>query len=80
MEHSPHHDTHGSHPEVLGPGALEPLEEVLVPDARAGLTPSDMVERKLLHLLRGSAVAGSQVRIEASRMRRARPAANHLRN
>jgi hypothetical protein len=56
------------------------LEEVLVPDARAGLTPSDMVERKLLHLLRGAAVAGSQMRMEASRMRGARPAANHLRN
>ena len=30
------------------------LDEVLVIDARAGLTPADMVERKLKHLLEGS--------------------------
>jgi len=80
LEHYPPYGAHESLPEVLGPAAPESLEEVLVPDARAGLTPSDMVERKLLHLLRGAAVAGSQVRMEASRMRGARPSANHLRN
>ena len=36
-------------------------EEVLIPDARAGLTPADMVERKLLYLLRGASVAGSHL-------------------
>jgi peptidylprolyl isomerase len=35
------------------------LDEVLIPDARAGLTPADMVERKLMHLLeRGHAWLG----------------------
>ena len=36
-------------PRPASPG--EP-DEVLVADDRAGLTPADMVERKLLHLLR----------------------------
>jgi hypothetical protein len=67
-------------PDVVGPADLDPLEEALVPDARAGLTPTDMVERKLLHMLRGAAVAGSQLRMEASRMRGARPTAKHSRN
>jgi hypothetical protein len=42
-------------------------EEVLVADLRAGLTPSDMVERKLLYLSRGSAMTGgaADVRLEA---------------
>jgi FKBP-type peptidyl-prolyl cis-trans isomerase 2 len=30
------------------------LDEVLIPDARAGLTPADMVERKVSRLLEGS--------------------------
>jgi hypothetical protein len=30
------------------------LDEILVADARAGLSPADMVERKLLHMLEGS--------------------------
>jgi FKBP-type peptidyl-prolyl cis-trans isomerase 2 len=30
------------------------LDEGLIPDARAGLTPADMVERKFLHLLEAS--------------------------
>jgi hypothetical protein len=64
----------------VGPANLDPLEEILIPDARAGLTPADMVERKFLHMMRGAAVAGSQVRMVASRMRGASPAANHLRN
>jgi hypothetical protein len=41
----------------------EEPEEVLVADVRAGLTPNDIVERKLLHLLRGAAVAGSHMRM-----------------
>lgn len=41
----------------------EEPEEVLIADIRAGLTPADMVECKLLHLLRGTAVAGSHVRM-----------------
>jgi hypothetical protein len=51
-------DRHGYSipPEVPG----QP-EEVLVADARNGLTPADMVERKLLFLLRGASVAGSHL-------------------
>ena len=44
------------------------LEEVLVADARAGLTPADMVDRKLLHLLRGRpgrvVVRGERLRLQ----------------
>lgn len=45
------------------PAALEQPEEVLVADTRAGLAPSDMVQRKLIHLLRGASVADSHVRL-----------------
>jgi hypothetical protein len=38
-------------------------EEVLVADARAGLTPADMVESKLLSLLHGASVVGSHLRM-----------------
>jgi hypothetical protein len=55
--------------EAAGPAAQDPQEEVLIADARAGLTPSDMVERKLRQLLRGAAVAGSHLRMELSRGR-----------
>ncbi len=44
-------------------------EEVLVADSRAGLTPSDMVERKLLYLLRGASVAGSHTRMPGPHVR-----------
>jgi hypothetical protein len=44
---------------TVGPPAPE---EVLVADARARLTPAEMVGRKLLGLLRGAPVADSQVR------------------
>ena len=50
-------------PETLEARRPEEPEEVLVADVRAGLTPSDMVERKLVHLLRGATVAGSHVRM-----------------
>ena len=50
-------------------GSPEEPEEVLVADVRAGLTPTDMVERKLLYLLRGAPVAGSHVRMGGPRGR-----------
>jgi hypothetical protein len=43
---------HGS--EAPRPASAGQLDEVLVTDVRDGLTPADMVERKLLHLLEGS--------------------------
>jgi hypothetical protein len=46
---------------LLTPEVPGPPEEVLVADARSGLTPADMVERKLLFLLRGASVAGSHL-------------------
>ncbi len=49
--------------------AVPPPEEVLVADSRAGLTPADMVERKLLYLLRGASVAGSHVHAASPRPR-----------
>lgn len=42
-------------------------EEVLVADPRAGLTPSQMVERKLIGLLRGTALPVSQLANDARR-------------
>jgi hypothetical protein len=39
--------------EAQRPASLGELDEVLVADARAGLTPADMVERKLVRLLGG---------------------------
>jgi hypothetical protein len=39
--------------ESLVPLAAAPAEETLVLDARAGVTPAQMVERKLSSLLRG---------------------------
>ncbi len=40
--------------ETRRPAPRRDLDEVLIPDARAGVTPADMMERKLLHLLKGS--------------------------
>jgi hypothetical protein len=56
-------------PEAAGPAAPDDQEEVLIADARAGLTPSDLVERKLTQLLHGAAVAGSHLRMEVPRGR-----------
>ena len=42
-------------------------EEVLVRDARAGLSPSQMVERKLLSLLNGRPLPASQVLFSSAR-------------
>jgi hypothetical protein len=58
-----------SNPQEPGPCAPEQPEEVLVADARAGLTPADMVERKLLYVLGGAPVAGSHVRMAGLRIR-----------
>jgi peptidylprolyl isomerase len=44
-------------------------DESLVADARAGLTPADMVERALQHRLRGGPVAASHLRAGAARER-----------
>lgn len=41
----------------------KPVDEVLVPDQRAALTPAQSVERKLTALLRGGAIAGSHFRM-----------------
>jgi hypothetical protein len=64
---------------LVVPGLADPEqpEEVLVPDARAGLTPGDMVELKLLHLLRGANVAGGQSQMEALRVRATHSVAAH---
>lgn len=50
-------------PEPRWPGAPGEPDEVLIPDARAGLTPADMVDRKFLELLGGAPVGRSHVRI-----------------
>jgi len=48
----------------IGPFAHPaPPEEVLVADARAHLTPADLVERKYLHLINGSALGGRPLRL-----------------
>jgi hypothetical protein len=44
-------------------------DESLVVDARAGLTPSDVVESKLQYSLHGASVAGSHVRMGSVRAR-----------
>ena len=44
-------------------------QETLVNDSRAGLTPAQMVERKLVTLLRSTPLPASQ--LQESRMRRA---------
>lgn len=48
---------------------LEVPEETLVNDARAGLTPAQMVERKLATMLRTTIVPASH--LQATRTRRA---------
>jgi len=49
----------------------EPLEESLVADARAGLTPAQMVERKLVALLKSNPLPVSHM-MAGSRALRAR--------
>jgi len=50
--------------DTAGPQNLKPgvLEEALVTDARAGLTPAQLVERKLVWLLKTNPLPVSQVR------------------
>jgi hypothetical protein len=40
-----------------------PADEALIVDPRAGLTPAQMVERKLLSMLEGQALPVSQVQM-----------------
>jgi hypothetical protein len=49
------------------PKTHQPSEEVLVPDARAELTPAQMVERKLVSMLRTGAVPVSHLQSNARR-------------
>ena len=51
------------------PPALPVSEEVMVADVRAGLTPAQMVERKLVSLLKATPLPMS--RMQASNARRA---------
>jgi len=51
---------------------VKPPEEALVADTRAGLTPSQHVERKLISLLKSSLVPISHVQITASGINRKR--------
>ncbi len=51
---------------------VKPPEEALVADTRAGLTPSQHVERKLISLLKSSLVPISHVQITASGISRKR--------
>jgi hypothetical protein len=47
-----------------------PPEEALITDARAGLTPAQMVERKLVSLLKSNPLPVSHVQLEAGPFRR----------
>jgi hypothetical protein len=57
------------HGYLFSPAVPGQPEEVLVADARNGLTPSDLVERKLLSMLRGASVAGSHLGMGGPRVR-----------
>jgi hypothetical protein len=53
---------------AVGEQALPPLsDEYLVPDARAGVTPAEMVDRKLRALLKGEFFLASHLRHAATR-------------
>jgi hypothetical protein len=67
MGHAPHSGCDRAGP--LGPPA-EMVEESLIADARAGLTPAQMVERKLVSLLRTNALLMSQVMAGSRTFRR----------
>lgn len=54
---------------ALAPRAAFAPQETLVNDARAGLTPSQLVERKLIALLRSTILPASHLQV--SRARRA---------
>lgn len=48
-------------------GPERPPEETLIADARAGLTPAQMVERKLISLLKGRPLPMSHVGLSRTR-------------
>jgi hypothetical protein len=52
-----------STPEAPGPANPGPPDELLVADARAGMTPADMVERRVLDMLRVAPGTESNVRL-----------------
>jgi hypothetical protein len=54
---------------AVPPRPVSPPQETLVVDARAGLTPSQLVERKLVSMLRSTLLPASHLQV--SRMRRA---------
>jgi hypothetical protein len=58
----------------LAPSRTSPeaAEELLIADTRAGLTPAELVERKLVSLLKSSPVPLSQVQMRSSPMKRGR--------
>jgi hypothetical protein len=55
--------------EAIGLRRLSPPHETLISDARAGLTPSQMVERRLVSMLRSTLLPASYLQV--SRIRRA---------
>lgn len=63
------HDTKTSTPSIRPPRLASVPQEKLVNDARAGLTPSQLVERKLIALLRSTILPASHLQV--SRARRA---------
>jgi hypothetical protein len=46
--------------------AVDPCEESLIVDGRGGLTPAQMVEQKLLNLLKGKALPISHMQVVRS--------------
>jgi hypothetical protein len=52
-----------------------PIGEEMVPDARAGLTPAQLVERKLIALLKGGSlpISSAVVALDGGHARRRRP-------
>ncbi len=63
---------HKNSPTLKAADSRRPItspQETLVSDARAGLTPAQMVERKLVSMLRSNILPASHLQV--SRMRRA---------
>ncbi len=52
--------------EAPRPASRRELDEVVIPDARAGLTPADLVERRFLHLLEASRARLGDVKTRVS--------------
>ncbi len=53
--------------EAPRPASRRELDEVVIPDARAGLTPADLVERRFLHLLEESRAGLGDFKTRVSR-------------